>query len=100
MRRSDNLCKKKNATTRSSQQPPPVPASFAELVGIGEQVEGVRFAESFARLPIARAATGDEALRRVLELARAAAADSGPAGSRSRRRRRPGGHGRLGPKQA
>jgi hypothetical protein len=77
--------------------PPPVPARFAELVGIGEQVEGARFAEWVARLPIARATTGDEALRRVLKLARAAAADSGSAGSRSRRRRRRrlGGHGQL-----
>ncbi|HEX8203914.1 MAG TPA: hypothetical protein VF590_25790 [Isosphaeraceae bacterium] len=34
-----------------------------------EQVEGVRLAELFARLPATRAATGDEALRQVLELA-------------------------------
>jgi tetratricopeptide (TPR) repeat protein len=50
--------------------PPPVPSSFVELCQIVEQEEGVRFAELFARLPTGRAATGDEALQQVLELAR------------------------------
>ena len=34
------------------------------------QVEGVDFAALFNRLPKTRAATGDDALRQVLELAR------------------------------
>jgi hypothetical protein len=50
--------------------PPPVPASFAELCRIVERVEGVKFRELFARLPTTRAATGDDALRMVLEMAR------------------------------
>jgi hypothetical protein len=58
--------------------PPPVPASFAELCGIVERVEGVRFAELFARLPTDRAATGDEALQRVLEMARSDVEPSQP----------------------
>jgi hypothetical protein len=58
--------------------PPPVPSSFVELCRIVEQVEGVRLAELFARLPATRAATGDEALRQVLELARSAQEPSPP----------------------
>jgi tetratricopeptide (TPR) repeat protein len=54
----------------TSFDPAPVPSSFAELCQTVEQVEGVRFAELFAQLPTTRAATGDEALRKVLELAR------------------------------
>ena len=57
--------------------PPPVPASFGELCRIVEQVEGVKFAELFARLPTTRTATGDEALQKVLEMARPAP-DSAP----------------------
>ena len=40
------------------------------MAGIVEQVEGVRFRELFARLPATRAASGPEALRQVLALAR------------------------------
>jgi tetratricopeptide (TPR) repeat protein len=50
---------------------PPLPASFDELCGIVEQVEGVRFRALFSRLPADNAATGDEALQKVLKLARA-----------------------------
>jgi tetratricopeptide (TPR) repeat protein len=45
------------------------PASFDELCRLVEQTEGVRFRELFSRLP-QRAASGDEALRTVLEMAR------------------------------
>jgi hypothetical protein len=45
-------------------------ASFDELCRLVEQTEGVRFRELFSRLP-QRAASGDEALRTVLEMARA-----------------------------
>ena len=47
-----------------------VPASFDEVCAQVEQMEGVRFRELFSRLP-QRAASGDEALRAVLEMARA-----------------------------
>jgi len=50
---------------------PPLPANFDELCDLVEQVEGVRFRALFSRLPANRAATGDEALQKVLELARA-----------------------------
>ena len=50
---------------------PPLPADFAALCEIVEQVEGVRFRELFERLPKDRAASGDEALQKVLELAKA-----------------------------
>lgn len=46
------------------------PASFDELCRLVEQTEGVHFRELFSRLP-QRAASGDEALRTVLEMARA-----------------------------
>jgi tetratricopeptide (TPR) repeat protein len=46
------------------------PATFDELCGLVEQTEGVRFRDLFSRLP-QRAASGDEALRTVLEMARA-----------------------------
>ncbi len=46
-----------------------VPASFDEICALVEQIEGVRFRELFSALP-PRAATGDEALRAVLEMAR------------------------------
>jgi tetratricopeptide (TPR) repeat protein len=46
------------------------PASFDELCRLVEQTEGVRFRGLFSRLP-QRAASGDEALRTVLEMARA-----------------------------
>jgi tetratricopeptide (TPR) repeat protein len=48
----------------------PLPATFDELCEIVEQVEGVRFRALFSRLPADKAATGDEALQKVLELAR------------------------------
>jgi tetratricopeptide (TPR) repeat protein len=58
---------------------PPLPADFAELCRLVEEVEGVRFRELFDRLPKDRAATGDDALRQVLELARALpAGEAGP----------------------
>ena len=47
-------------------------SGFEALAGIVEQVEGVRFRELFARLPATRAATGPEALRQILALARSA----------------------------
>jgi hypothetical protein len=50
--------------------PPPVPSSFAELCRTVEEVEGVRFAELFARLPTALATSGDEALQNVLRMVR------------------------------
>ncbi|MGA2737441.1 MAG: hypothetical protein ABSG65_08315, partial [Bryobacteraceae bacterium] len=54
-----------------SPNPPPLPASFDELCEIVERIEGVRFRDLFSRLPTDNAATGDEALQKVLELARA-----------------------------
>jgi hypothetical protein len=51
-------------------RPAEVPSSFAELCRIVEQVEGVKFAELFARLPTTLAASGDEALKNVLKMAR------------------------------
>ncbi|MGH9721338.1 MAG: CHAT domain-containing protein [Bryobacteraceae bacterium] len=51
--------------------PSDVPASFDEVCRLVEQTEGVRFRDLFARLP-QRAPSGDEALRIVLEMARAA----------------------------
>ena len=48
---------------------PPLAADFAALCTIVEQVEGVRFRDLFERLPKDRAASGDEALQKVLELA-------------------------------
>jgi tetratricopeptide (TPR) repeat protein len=50
--------------------PGELPASFDELCRLVEQTEGVRFRDLFSRLP-QRAASGDEALRTVLEMARA-----------------------------
>jgi tetratricopeptide (TPR) repeat protein len=50
--------------------PGELPASFDELCRLVEQTEGVHFRELFSRLP-QRAASGDEALRTVLEMARA-----------------------------
>lgn len=47
---------------------PPLPRDFDHLCEIVEQVEGVRFRELFDRLPKENAATGDEALQRVLAL--------------------------------
>jgi hypothetical protein len=52
--------------------PPPIPPSFTDLCRIVEQVDGVRFAELFARLPTFLAATGDEALQNVLKMVRGA----------------------------
>ena len=49
---------------------PPLPADFAALCATVDQVEGVDFAALFDRLPKTRAATGDDALRQVLDLAR------------------------------
>jgi hypothetical protein len=49
---------------------PQVPSSFAELCRIVDHVEGVKFAELFARLPTGLAATGDEALQVVLKMVR------------------------------
>lgn len=50
--------------------PSDVPASFDEVCTLVEQTEGVRFRELFSRLP-QRAASGNEALQAVLEMARA-----------------------------
>jgi tetratricopeptide (TPR) repeat protein len=49
--------------------PSDVPGSFDEVCALVEQTEGVRFRELFSRLP-QRAASGDEALQAVLEMAR------------------------------
>ena len=49
---------------------PPLPADFAALCATVDQVEGVDFAALFDRLPKTRAASGDDALRQVLDLAR------------------------------
>jgi tetratricopeptide (TPR) repeat protein len=49
---------------------PPLPADFAALCATVDQVEGVDLAALFHRLPKTRAATGDDALRQVLALAR------------------------------
>ena len=49
---------------------PPLPADFAALCAIVEQVEGVRFRDLFERLPKDQAADGDAALQQVLALAR------------------------------
>jgi tetratricopeptide (TPR) repeat protein len=51
--------------------PSDVPASFDEVCALVEQTEGVRFRELFSRLP-QRAASGDEALQAILEMARTA----------------------------
>jgi tetratricopeptide (TPR) repeat protein len=45
---------------------PPLPRNFDEVCAAVEQVEGVRFRDLFSRLPTTRAATGDEALQKVL----------------------------------
>jgi tetratricopeptide (TPR) repeat protein len=60
------------AVTRHLVQASPsdVPASFDEVCALVERTEGVRFSELFSRLP-QRAASGDEALQAVLEVARA-----------------------------
>jgi hypothetical protein len=50
-------------------QPEDLPATFDEVCGIVEQIEGVRFRQVFERLP-KRAASGDEALQALLVLAR------------------------------
>jgi hypothetical protein len=47
---------------------PPVPPNFDELCRRVEQEPGVHFRELFDRLPKTRAQTGDEALRKVLEM--------------------------------
>jgi len=57
-------------------QPPPFPATFEELCGIVEQVQGVRLRELFARLPH-KAADGDAAMRVVIEMAGKVGAGSG-----------------------
>ncbi len=49
---------------------PPLPADFATLCEIVEQVEGVRFRDLFERLPKDQADRGDAALQQVLALAR------------------------------
>ena len=51
--------------------PSDVPANFDQVCALVEQTEGVRFRELFSRLP-QRAASGDEALRAVHEMARVA----------------------------
>jgi CHAT domain len=48
----------------------PLPGDFAALCVTVDQVEGVDFAVLFQRLPMTRTRTGDDALRKVLELAR------------------------------
>jgi tetratricopeptide (TPR) repeat protein len=49
---------------------PPLPSDFATLCSIVDRVEGVDFGTLFERLPTTHAATGDDALRQVLELVR------------------------------
>jgi hypothetical protein len=68
------LPRRLNAVRKHLAPPSPSdpPASFDELCRLIEQTEGVRFRDLFSRLP-QRAASGDEALRRVLEMARAIA---------------------------
>ena len=56
-------------TDLASAGPTDLPANFDELCTLVEQTEGVRFRDLFSRLP-QRAASGDEALRAVLEMAR------------------------------
>lgn len=53
-----------------SPGPPPVPNSLDVLCEIVERVEGVLFRELFLRLPADNACTGDEAVQKVLDLAR------------------------------
>lgn len=55
---------------------PPLPSDFGALRTLVEQEEGVHFRELFGRLPTTRAATGDEALQKVLEMAAEAEAGS------------------------
>jgi hypothetical protein len=47
---------------------PPMPPNFDELCRRVEEEPGVHFRELFDRLPRTRAQTGDEALRKVLEM--------------------------------
>lgn len=54
----------------ASVTPADPPANFDELCRLVEQTDGVRFRDLFSRLP-QRAASGDEALRTVLKMARA-----------------------------
>jgi hypothetical protein len=49
----------------------PLPAEFSTLCAIVENVEGVYFQDLFERLPTEKAVTGDEALQKVLDLAKA-----------------------------
>jgi hypothetical protein len=49
---------------------PPLPRDFAHLCEIVEQVEGVYFRKLFDSLPKTNAPTGDEALQKVLQLAK------------------------------
>ena len=63
----NNLIAVRRDLARVGPSDPPV--SFDELCRLVEQTEGVRFREVFSRLP-RRAASGDEALRTLLEMAR------------------------------
>jgi hypothetical protein len=66
-----NLLRALDVLSRLAQVSPiDSPATFDELCQLVEQTEGVRFREVFSQLP-QRAASGDEALRTVLEMARA-----------------------------
>lgn len=50
-------------------EPPPLPTDFAALCAEVEKEQGVRFRELFERLPKDFAASGDEALAKVLAAA-------------------------------
>jgi tetratricopeptide (TPR) repeat protein len=67
----DDLLNNLNAARRdlARVRPGGPPASFDELCRLVDQTQGVRFRELFSRLP-RRAASGDDALRTVLEMAR------------------------------
>lgn len=72
----DDLLNNLNAVRRDLARVSPgdPPSSFDELCRLVELTEGVRFRELFSRLP-RRAASGDEALRAVLDMAHAAEPD-------------------------
>jgi hypothetical protein len=55
--------------------PRALPSNFDELCELVDQTEGVHFRDLFSRLP-QRAASGDEALQKVLEMARAPEGES------------------------
>ncbi len=49
---------------------PPLPRDFNHLCELVDQIEGVHFRDLFDRLPKEHAATGDEALQKVLAMAK------------------------------